>query len=178
WNIDSTREEMLPSNIEYLRIWSTLNTSRSHAQASLSSITSSVAWHCPVSLTPDEPPIIGTALQLLTQRLDDLTTGPVLELALESSGIQCWKKKQRRIEEPEEPPIIEIDTTFGAPEISDILLRSLRLDQLSYLIVNDYANEGICNSHIWTLIGTLPRLQELKVYDHPIEPVLDALCYQ
>ncbi|KAG6825624.1 hypothetical protein H0H92_003039 [Tricholoma furcatifolium] len=181
--IDSTREEMLPSNIEYLRM-----EYLEHLEVSCASVSIiNSFFRClalprivtiMVRLTPDEPPIIGTALQLLTQRLDDLTTGPVLELELDSTGIGCWKKKQRRIEEPKEPPTIEIDTCFGAPEISDILLRSLRLDQLLYLVVNDHGDDGICNSHFWTLIGTLPRLQELKVYDCPIEPILDALCYQ
>ncbi|KAG6808263.1 hypothetical protein H0H92_004700, partial [Tricholoma furcatifolium] len=106
----------------------------------------------------DFPPLDDpvTTAQTLTQRLDELTNGPVVKLTveLESHGtIKCWKPKQMKLDGA---PTIVIELRSVAAA-----LQVLRLDQLVYFIV-EYS-PVFDNSNFWTFIGNLPQFAELKV---------------
>ncbi|KAG6822992.1 hypothetical protein H0H92_011815 [Tricholoma furcatifolium] len=106
-------------------------------------------------------------LQEMTRIADNLTDGSILELEL-SSKIRCWKARPNRSAtslSPLEQPVIELDLwevlrTTSLTTLRDPVLKSLCLDNLVRLEVKYY-----CSAY-WVDLGSLPHLQELKIYSY------------
>ncbi|KAG6813720.1 hypothetical protein H0H92_008128 [Tricholoma furcatifolium] len=95
-----------------------------------------------------------TALQKLVKTIDNASDGSASSLAI-SDGIRFWKSKERTWLRPTLE--LEIETSLGnISGLNATILRSLRLDQLLSLEVSD-PND----IRVWTLIGSLPHLEEL-----------------
>ncbi|KAG6826354.1 hypothetical protein H0H92_000222, partial [Tricholoma furcatifolium] len=102
------------------------------------------------------------ALRNLTIKLDNITSGPILELACDrdSVWVRCWKRKQRRSEG--EPPSLVIECHCPS-RVTTAILRSLCLDRLMYLEMNELIGDARHEDAVyWSSIGTLPQLIELK----------------
>ncbi|KAG6825041.1 hypothetical protein H0H92_005022 [Tricholoma furcatifolium] len=176
--IDS-RQEILPSNTKYICM-EYLQQLRVHCN-SISVLRSffdnltlsknrtiSVIIHSQMSNEPSDT----TALQALTQRLDDLTNGPILRLTLEFYEIKCWKHELVPLWD-RKPPAIQLKLDDLKSGFIPVVLRSLRLDQLVYLVVGD---DAYCGEDVWFLLGDLPHLEELEIRRIPI--MFEALCRQ
>ncbi|KAG6808252.1 hypothetical protein H0H92_004730 [Tricholoma furcatifolium] len=104
-----------------------------------------------------------TALQALTQMLDNLVNGPVSHVAWGLWEIECGKHKPTQ-SEGGLPHTFKLNFWSHQPdddssEVVKIVSRSLRLDQLVCLTVND---DAPYDKDIWSLIGNLPQLEELE----------------
>ncbi|KAG6805166.1 hypothetical protein H0H92_000470 [Tricholoma furcatifolium] len=62
-------------------------------------------------------------------------------------------------------------------EVVQTVFESLRLDQVVYLEVTDLSSD-FCNEEVWSLIGDLPQLEKLQVYQCRTRPMVEALCRQ
>ncbi|KAG6812401.1 hypothetical protein H0H92_003082 [Tricholoma furcatifolium] len=110
---------------------------------------------------------ITMTLQEMTRMADNLTNGSILELGLSDGKIQCWKARSNRSansSSPLEQPVIELDfwkvmRPISSTSLRNTVLKSLCLDNLVRLEVKYYRNDK------WALLlGSLPRLQELKIH--------------
>ncbi|KAG6808454.1 hypothetical protein H0H92_004060 [Tricholoma furcatifolium] len=108
---------------------------------------------------------LAMTLQEMCRMADNLTDGSILELEL-SGQFRCWKARPNRSAtslSPLEQPVIDLDLWkfWRTTSLRNAVLKSLCLDNLLRLEVN------YCSDESWTtLLGSLPRLQELKIYSY------------
>ncbi|KAG6810687.1 hypothetical protein H0H92_010743 [Tricholoma furcatifolium] len=130
--------------------------------------------------TVDDP---CTALPQLCQNMDDATEGSIKQLSLDAGGVECWKPKEEFVwytgrwgrcwdSRAMKLCIRHYRDCDAIPlGFHMAVLRSLRLDQLTILRVNDYDD-----ADVWSLFGSLPHLKELEVIPPGEEATIKALC--
>ncbi|KAG6824409.1 hypothetical protein H0H92_006954 [Tricholoma furcatifolium] len=108
-------------------------------------------------------------LKKLIQKLDDITSGSVLELTA-GEKIQCWKSRPERTASSLETPAIEILGLFSYSALKAYILQSLRLDRLVRLELTGFDDD-------WSILGNFPHVERLKVCHCDERNVIEALSH-
>ncbi|KAG6829486.1 hypothetical protein H0H92_004368 [Tricholoma furcatifolium] len=113
-----------------------------------------------------------TVLQQLCQKMDNTTEGSIGELSVHPSKLECLKPQEQLV-----PKRLAIKLPVTSYRGSNLLLvfrmavlRSLRLDQVIILVMNFQDD-----ADVWSLLGNLPHVKELKVF-YSEEASVTALC--
>ncbi|KAG6812110.1 hypothetical protein H0H92_004339 [Tricholoma furcatifolium] len=119
--------------------------------------------------------------QSLVLKMDNTTDGLVSELDFSPYEIKCWKSRGRRLVSfsPPGEPVLRFHC-YGLgllPPFRITILRSLRLDQLVSLELRE-ENKGRLDMEELALLGSLPRVTQLKIHHIFSDTVFQALCHE